>query len=259
MTSINLASRTNTMLLSATKTEDVVWQDHTPILGDIAAWRARFPWATVANIAGRFDVYDDDLAHLAGMHKVFLYGCSNITDAGLAHLRGVHTLMMGGCWRATDAGLAHLAGVHTISMRGCNSITDAGIAHLKGVHTLTIDDCPGITDEGLAHLAGIHSLSIVRGNITDAGLAHIRGVRDLTIRGCTRITDAGVALLDEVHSLVMTSCPNVSDAALPSLKSLRYLDARNTSITPASLLTLKGKGVEMPEDTPIPPPVPLFP
>ena len=41
-------------------------------------------------------------------------GCELITDAGLAHLTGIHTLYMSECARVTDAGLAHLTGIHTL-------------------------------------------------------------------------------------------------------------------------------------------------
>jgi hypothetical protein len=32
-----------------------------------------------------------------------MYNCAQITDAGLAHLTGIHTLYMGGCNPATIA------------------------------------------------------------------------------------------------------------------------------------------------------------
>ena len=126
-------------------------------------WRASFPNARYANVVGRGDVTDADLAFLSGVGEVHadLRGCKRITDAGLAHIRGaVCTLNMSGCKRITDAGLAHLTGIHTLDMSWCKRITDAGLAHLTGIYTLIMHECTLITGAGLAHLTGIHTLNM---------------------------------------------------------------------------------------------------
>ena len=87
---------------------------------DVRKWRACFPNARCANVVGRGDLVDADLASLrlpvSGVEvHVDLWGCAQITDAGLAHIRGaLRTLNMRGCRGITDAGLAHLAGIHTL-------------------------------------------------------------------------------------------------------------------------------------------------
>ena len=120
----------NTLRLVCGEFRDAVsearWHDETTrISGSLAAWRACFPNARAANVAGRADLCDADFARLAGLQALKMIGCAGITDAGLAHLAGIHTLNMYGCHRITDAGLAHLAGIRTLHMRGCNAATIA--------------------------------------------------------------------------------------------------------------------------------------
>ncbi len=176
------------------------WLDvKTRIDGSLAAWRACFPGARAANVEGRTDLADADFAHLAGVKKLDMGWCAQVTDAGLAHLTGIHTLYMRDCIGITDAGLEHLRGTHSLSMLGCTGTTDAGLAHLRGVHTLDISYCTGFTDAGLAHLQGIQTLDISRcAGLTDAGLTHLHGVHSLNMQGCTRVSDAG---LDSTRAL----------------------------------------------------------
>ena len=122
------------------------WHDEkTAISGSLAAWRACFPDARAANVAGRVDLRDEDFVRLAGLKALNMRWCTGITDAGLAHLTGIHTLDMSECTRITDAGLAHLAGIHTLNMRWCRGITDAGLAHLAGIRTLYMRFCDSTT------------------------------------------------------------------------------------------------------------------
>ena len=108
------------------------WLDaETRITGSLAAWRACFPGARAANVAGRHDLRDADFAHLAGVKTLNMHECTGITDAGLAHLRGIHTLHMSECTGITDAGLAHLCGIRALSTLGCHGITDAGLAPFR--------------------------------------------------------------------------------------------------------------------------------
>ena len=109
------------------------WLDRVTKIRDVRKWRACFPNARCANVVGRGDLVDADLASLSGVEEVHadLGGLWQITDAGLAHIRGaVRTLNMRGCAGITDAGLAHLAGIHTLNMWGCNAATIA-CAHAR--------------------------------------------------------------------------------------------------------------------------------
>jgi hypothetical protein len=55
------------------------WLDGvTHISGPLAAWRASFPGARAANVAGRLDLTDEDFAHLAGVKTLFMWHCSGI-------------------------------------------------------------------------------------------------------------------------------------------------------------------------------------
>ena len=160
------------------------WVDaETHITGSLAAWRACFPGARGADVDWRADLTDADFAHLAGVKRLSMRGCTGVTNAGLAHITGVHALNMSLCTRVTDAGFAHLRGIRTLDMSGCTGITDAGLAHLRGIHTLRMFRCTGITDAGLAHLRGIHTLDMALcTRVTDAGVAQLRGIQSLTMR-----------------------------------------------------------------------------
>ena len=126
----------NTLRLVCGEFRDAVsearWHDETTrVSGPLEAWRACFPNARAANVAGREYLRDADFARLAGLKALNMSGCRRITGAGLAYLTGIHTLDMRGCTGITDAGLAHLAGIHTLDMRKCDEITDEiGRAHV---------------------------------------------------------------------------------------------------------------------------------
>ena len=138
------------------------------IKGPLAAWRAEYPDALVANVSMRHDLVDADFVHLAGIKAVDMRWCNNpgLTSAAFAHLRGVHTLWMDGCNQESigDAAFAHLRGVHTLYMGGCvqDTLTDGAFVHLRGVHTLKMNYCtqPSITGATLSNLRGVRSLQM---------------------------------------------------------------------------------------------------
>ena len=178
-------------------------------LGPLSAW----PRAGTANLVGRDDLTDSDIAHLAGTASVSLRDCRGITGARLTHLAGVHTLDISGCTEVNDAGLAHLKGIHTLDVSLCHRITNVGLAHLTGVRVLDVSRCLGlITDAGLAHLAGIHTLNVTEcDRITDAGLAHLTGIHTLDFSRewdgpPSLITGAGLAHIRGVRVLYAEGC-----------------------------------------------------
>ena len=69
----------NTLRLVCGEFRDAVsearWHDETTrISGSLAAWRACFPNARAANVAGRADLQDADFAHLAGLKALNMSG-----------------------------------------------------------------------------------------------------------------------------------------------------------------------------------------
>ena len=148
--------------------QDDEWGFGPRIVGPLAAWRAAHPGALVANVWGRSDLVDADVAHLAGIKALWMSHCANpaLTSAAFAHLRGVHTLLMFDCAQASlgDAAFAHLRGVHTLHMALCTqaTLTDGAFVHLRGVQTLDMSGCtqPTITGATLSQLRGVRLLGM---------------------------------------------------------------------------------------------------
>ena len=181
------------------------WEDgETLIKGRVRDWRACFPRARAANLAGK-DLFgrslpvritplaDAELVHLAGLRTLNIMGRRELTDAAFVHLRGLRALNMSFCSQEgiTDAAFVHLRGIYTLHMSYCSQagITDATFAHLCGIHTLVMSSCSqaGITDAAFAHLRGIHTLHMsfcIQVGITGAAFAHLRGIRSLGMLGC---------------------------------------------------------------------------
>jgi hypothetical protein len=84
-----------------------------------------------------------------------LNNCYQITDNGLKHLIGVHTIDLRYHNQITDNGLKHLIGVHTINLRYCNQITDNGLKYLINVRTIHLNECNQITNNGRKYLKNI--------------------------------------------------------------------------------------------------------
>ncbi len=166
-----------------------VWGE--AISGPLSAWRAANPAAPVANLEGRADLTDADLAPLAGCLAINLFGCTGVSSACFAHLRGATHLRIRGLTQPTivAADFAHLAGsLRALYASGCTQLGDAALAPLQGLHTLYISDVQGLSEEAFAPLApGLRFLEMRRcaAPRTQAGLAHLAGVETLDMEGCS--------------------------------------------------------------------------
>jgi hypothetical protein len=164
------------------------------------------------------DFKDDDMAHLAKLHRLEvleLANCYQLTDAGLkvlAGLRDLRELRLGQVVyqgydpKVGDAGLVHLAGLtrlEILELQG-TGLTDRGLANLSGLtrlQDLSLGDTR-ITDAGLKHLKGLsqlQELDLRDTAVTDAGLTALTGLsrlRTVRLEG-TRVTPRGVALLQQ--------------------------------------------------------------
>ena len=76
------------------------WADReTVITGSIAAWRASFPHANVANVSIRpfrrtAPVVDADFVHFEGLQELDMSRCTGVTDAAFVFLKGIRSLTM---------------------------------------------------------------------------------------------------------------------------------------------------------------------
>jgi hypothetical protein len=101
------------------------WADaRTVIRGRLALWRACFPRAAAANVSGRGDLGDADLALLCGVRTLDVSYCWQrvIMAVPLAHphLRGMAPANSQGPGGPSEAAFARLGGVRHLRMRGCN-------------------------------------------------------------------------------------------------------------------------------------------
>ena len=209
------------------------WEDgETAIQGSIAAWRACFPRARIANVAHysmtrgevrAAPVVDADFVHFEGLRELNMMHCQAVTGAAFVHLRGIHSLEMSLCTRLTDAALVHLAGIQRLSMFGCTRITDAAFVHLRGIQLLNIESCRQLTDAAFVHLRGLKTLLMSNCDqpaITDAAFVQLRGIRTLVMDYCTQanITGATFSSLAGIEALCLYTCSEEVKAAARALK-----------------------------------------
>ena len=177
------------------------WADRkTGIAGSVAAWRASFPRAKVANaswfvngFARSTPIVDADFVHFEGLQELDLSFCTDaVTDAAFVHLKGIKMLKMTFCRKITDAAFLHLKGIYSLNMSECcqAAITDAAFVHLKGIHTLDMSHCnqATITDAAFAHLKGIHTLDMswcTQATITGASFVHLVGINRIWMYACS--------------------------------------------------------------------------
>ena len=91
------------------------WEGGTRIAGSLASWRACFPNARGADVHNRWDLVDADFAHLRGLQRLDMSGCTQggITDGAFAHLRGIHTLFVEGCQPGVQAAAVQALSRHS--------------------------------------------------------------------------------------------------------------------------------------------------
>ena len=167
-----------------------VWGD--VIAGSLSAWRAANPAALCANLEGRADLTDTDLAPFAGtgILAVNLFGCTGITSACFAHLRGITHLRIRGLTQPTIVApdFVQLAGLVALYASGCTQLNDAALAPLAGLRTLYVSDVQGFTEAAFVPLRGLAFLEMRRCATprTQAGFEPLAGgITTLDMEGCS--------------------------------------------------------------------------
>ena len=89
--------------------------------GSVAAWRASFPRAKVANVGNsirRTPIVDADFVHFEGLQELNMSFCKKVTDAAFVHLKGIRKLKMLGSSQKTitDAAFLHTSRASTRSI-----------------------------------------------------------------------------------------------------------------------------------------------
>ena len=263
------------------------WAERTVIRGRIAVWRACFPRAICANVSRRnpwykggrrAEVGDEDFAHFAGLHELWIDSAFGLTNAAFAHLGSVKVLHMHSVSfdKLTPEAFAHLISLRELSLGTSSAraqvvsdlffaqlkrqlrtlrlrargITGAVFAHFRGIENLDMSGCLVASDAVFEHLKGIKKLDMSLCNqatITDAAFEHLKGIQRLYMSGCNQatITDAAFEHLKGIQKLDMSLCnqATITDAAFEHLKGIQELDmsgCNQATITDAAFAHLSG-------------------
>jgi len=138
-----------------------------PIKKCIKWFRKSFPAALSANVRGREDLRNEDLALLRGFTHLNL-AQTDITG-GLQNLRGIRSLDI--AFTAVDpTELMHLRGIETLDVSYSGSlgttveVIEQSFTHLRGIRTLVAYYCRDISNKAADHLfpilAGIETVSV---------------------------------------------------------------------------------------------------
>ena len=166
------------------------------IEGSVAAWRTAHPRAVLANLEGRRDVTDSDVALLAGVLALNVSGCSGLSERAFE-----------GC----DTG----SGLVVLDCSGCTAFTAATLARCGGgvLRELNMSYCsnPALGGEGaLAPLRGLVALDASfcsQASLTSATLAPLgEGLLWLSLQGCGQagLTGALCSYLPRLRHLALT-------------------------------------------------------
>jgi serine/threonine protein kinase/formylglycine-generating enzyme required for sulfatase activity len=220
---------------------------------------------------------DAGMQHLSGMTNLteLRLARTRVGDAGvaaIAKLSNLTFLDLQGC-PVTDSGARSLGQMTKMSWLtlGGTQVADAGmteIGRIKSLTSLNVTDCP-VSDAGAGALSGLtrlETLVLDRTRITDGGLAALPvSLNSLYLNGCavtgsgfaswkvpkleklylddTKVNDGAFAalVLPQGTRLSLRRCP-VTDGVvinLSKLKSLEYLNAEGTQLTPAAVQRLQ--------------------
>jgi hypothetical protein len=264
------------------------WAERTVIRGRIGVWRACFPRAICANVSRRnpwykggrrAEVGDEDFAHFAGLHELWIDSAFGLTNAAFAHLGSVKVLHMHSVSfdKLTPEAFAHLTSLRELSLGtssarvqvasdllfaqlkgqlrtlrlGCaRGITGAVFAHFRGIENLDMSGCLVASDAVFEHLGGVRELGMSccdQDTITDAAFEHLKGIKKLDMSWCNQatITDAAFEHLKGIQRLCMSGCnqSTITDAAFEHLKGIQELDmsgCNQAAITDAAFAHLSG-------------------
>lgn len=159
----------------------------------------------LANNIGTFTRFDNNMLYIfEDVKQIDLSSQYNITDEGLTYLSGLHTIYLRWCKQITDIGLSNLSDVHTIDLSFCYYITDNGLQYLSGVNSIKLSGCWRITDKTLKYLSNVNNIYLDRCyQITDNGLSYLSDVHTINLTGCRRITNEGLKYLSNDINIII--------------------------------------------------------
>jgi Leucine-rich repeat (LRR) protein len=248
--------------LSHTRITDLGFQQLRPL-----------PNVTELNLYYAEQIGDEALATVKGWKNLRWLNVrgTKITDAGLAQLAGLPLEHIDvGFSLFTDNGFDHFTAIPGLSSIACggNKVTDVGMNALRPLADLKALDLSGaqrtdsglwaaiITDKGLdsiAQLRNLESLNLRASKITDAGsgkLRSLKALRELNLAE-TQLSAKGLAFLPELPGLEKLSLwksAKIDDEAVPiltKLPKLRWLDVKETKLTPQAIERLRRDGLEI--------------
>jgi hypothetical protein len=204
-----------------------------PIVGDVAAWRAANPSAAVASLAGRSDLTDDDLCALAGVAALDISHAAGrsrgaLSGTGLAACAPSLTVLhaRGSVHLAPDA-LARMR--RLVVLDASHALIDAASLAALGkadapLHTLYIFGCtaPLLGAGALAPIAKtLKRLDAGYCDVDDAAIAPCAELESLDVSG---VASAGLlggcfVALPQLTTLKARNCASIRSAAVRALKA----------------------------------------
>jgi len=249
----------------------VPWADTATRVVDVVRWRAALPGAVGVKLTMDLSVSEGVVAALAGVTRLDMYGCNNLTDEMLLRLpTSLRTLNVRGCYNPrARAGIAHLTALVSLDC-SCLEVVDAGglppslqELTVPGTNSSIGNSFLAYTNGTLAHLTQLRVLRAARSDLHAATLASLSpGLKELHIERCQRLTagvsfahlralrtlqaagstlcDAAVTTLPRsLVSLNVRRCGNLTSAAmLPPLPALRRLNVSGTRVGDALVSSL---------------------
>ncbi|KNC47539.1 F-box/LRR-repeat protein 20 [Thecamonas trahens ATCC 50062] len=201
----------------------------------------------ISFVAYSCDSFSDDdaaeLAPLAQLEELNLYGCASVGPRGLRALTplpSLTTLTLEYLDRITDAALIPLLsaapGLTSLNITRCSKLTDAVLLalaeHAPSLTSLHVERVHGVTDAGLVALAAgcpqLTSLCTLSHAITDAGVAALAVLPLANLNlAYSAVSDAGLAALlsgpslcaSELVEIGLTGAKAVTDAGICALAS----------------------------------------
>lgn len=220
------------------------------------------------NFSECIGINDEMLKLVAKGCKILLYlniSHTHITDASLRtiakYCSNLQFLSLAHCKKFTDRGLQYLASgknsekLDYLDLSGCLQITPGGFKNLASgcvnLQSLLLNDFPTLNDDCLAPISTrcikLHTLSFLGSPLLSdeafRKLAINKNLKKLKIEGNQRISDLSLKVIGlmcpNLEHLYIADCQRLTDAALKSLTSCRFLTVANF----ADCVRISDKGV----------------
>jgi len=213
----------------------VPWADTATPVVDAVRWRAALPGAVGARLAEGLRFSDAVMAALAGVTRLNLQDCGNVTDELLRRLpTSLRTLNVRGCGSLTArASFAHLSALESLD---CSGTSVAAVSLPVSLQAYVGRLSVGVS---LAHLSRLRVLRIQSANLGDGMLASLPpGLVELDVSDIFNLMAAASFAHLRALQTLRAAESSLGDTALMSLPpSLVYLDVRACDkLTPTAVL-----------------------